>query len=300
MSLSAPRWSISQFEHGAAKGVAIFRDERINETRENYVEHFLDAQGAVRGLLTLSSDLTTLGTTGGQAVANPRYMEALRYTVAPPISADDLATVSDVREAHWIYANQWPTVVRTVLVLVDDLRFPWLSASRAATDGERDAAVLATTSLIAARRVMTDRANESKNIQEEVVKASLRAAGFSEVPSRPIGTLRSAPSPGQFCGESMLGTRKADIVVGLWDDRILAIECKVSNSALNSVKRIKNDAAVKAKLWIQEFGDRLIVPAAVIAGVFKPGNLLSAQADGLTIWWSHDIAQMIDWINKAR
>jgi hypothetical protein len=115
-----------------------------------------------------------------------------------------------------------------------------------------------------------------------------------------ISTLRTAPDSGQFCGESMLGSRKADFVIGLWDDRILAVECKVSNSKINSVKRIKNDAAVKARLWIQEFGDRLIVPAAVIAGVYHPPNLLSAQHDGLTIWWSHDIDQMITWIDQAR
>ena len=76
-----------------------------------------------------------------------------------------------------------------------------------------------------------------------------------------ISTLRTAPDSGQFFGESMLGSRKADFVIGLWDDRILAVECKVSNSKVNSVKRIKNDAAVKARLWIQEFGDRLIRPA---------------------------------------
>lgn len=46
--------------------------------------------------------------------------------------------------------------------------------------------------------------------------ASLRAAGFVEVKPRVINTLRSAPQPGEFCGESMLGTRKADIIVGLW------------------------------------------------------------------------------------
>jgi len=160
--------------------------------------------------------------------------------------------------------------------------------------------VIATAAQIAARRVMTARANESKDAQEELVKAALRTAGFGEVKPRTINTLRTAPKPGEFCGESMLGTRKADLVVGLWDDRILAIECKVSNSKINSVKRIKNDAAVKAKLWIQEFGDRLIVPAAVIAGVFHPPNLLSAQYDGLTIWWSHDIDQMISWIARTR
>jgi hypothetical protein len=53
-------------------------------------------------------------------------------------------------------------------------------------------------------------------------------------------------------------------------------------------------------MWIQEFGTQMIVPAAVIAGVFNPINLLSAQGDGLTLWWSHDIDQMADWVNRAR
>lgn len=42
-------------------------------------------------------------------------MEALRYIAAPPISTDDLVTVSEVREGEWVAANLWPTVVSTVL-----------------------------------------------------------------------------------------------------------------------------------------------------------------------------------------
>lgn len=300
MSLSAPRWTLEQFQQGVTKGIEVFRDQRLNEAREDYSSHFNEARNAIEDVLELSTDLTTLEATGWKVVSNAAYMEALRYIAAPPISTDDLVTVSEVREGEWVAANLWPTVVSTVLALVDGHRFPWLAAAREPTEAERYGAVIATAAQIAARRVMTARANESKDAQEELVKAALRTAGFGEVKPRTINTLRTAPKPGEFCGESMLGTRKADLVVGLWDDRILAIECKVSNSKINSVKRIKNDAAVKAKLWIQEFGDRLIVPAAVIAGVFHPPNLLSAQDDGLTIWWSHDIDQMISWIARTR
>ena len=44
----------------------------------------------------------------------------------------------------------------------------------------------------------------------------------------------------------MLGTRKADVLVGLHDRRLMPIEAKVSNSFTNSIKRLNNDAAVKA------------------------------------------------------
>ena len=300
MSLSAPRWTLDQFTEGAARGIEVFRVERLNEAREDYISHFNEARSAIENLLELSTDLTTLPQTGRAAVTDTGYLEALRYLAAPPVSTDDLETLSGIAERNFGADGQWPDVIATVLALVDTQRFPWLTGNREPTEAERHAAIISTAAQIAARRVLTARANEAKTAQEELVRTALTGSGFTEVPARVISTLRTAPDSGQFFGESMLGSRKADFVIGLWDDRILAVECKVSNSKVNSVKRIKNDAAVKARLWIQEFGDRLIVPAAVIAGVYHPPNLLSAQRDGLTIWWSHDINQMITWIDQAR
>ena len=297
MSLSRPRWTLEQFQQGAEKGIEVFQDLRLNEADEVYANHFDDAVAALDDLFQLTDDLTNFDAGGRIAVS--RDLEALRYLAAPPISTDDLATLSGVSPRYFDSAESWRNVVETVLFVVDRKRFPWLLEGRTPTESEHHAAVVATAAQIAASRVMTARRNEAKDAQEELVKASLREAGFGEVPPRVIGTLHSAAEPGEFCGESMLGTRKADIVVGLWDNRTLAIECKVSNSALNSVKRIKNDAAVKAKVWISEFGTKSIVPAAVIAGVFHPPMLLSAQNDGLTIWWSHDLDQMISWIQRT-
>jgi hypothetical protein len=69
----------------------------------------------------------------------------------------------------------------------------------------------------------------------------------------------------------------------------MPIECKVSNSALNSVKRINNDAAAKAVEWLKTFGTNQVVPTAVISGVFKVNNLLQAQEAGLTLFWARDL-----------
>ena len=85
----------------------------------------------------------------------------------------------------------------------------------------------------------------------------------------------------------MLGETRADIVVRLHDYRAMAIECKASNSAVNSFKRVNHEAAGKARNWITGFGKRQTVPAAVIDGVFSPANLEAAQDDGLAIIWSH-------------
>ena len=80
----------------------------------------------------------------------------------------------------------------------------------------------------------------------------------------------------------------------------MAIECKVSNSATNSVKRLNNDAAVKAKYWIKQFGTAQVVPAAVLAGVFKVLNLEQAQTRGLTLFWSHDLEKIGAFIDSTR
>lgn len=97
-----------------------------------------------------------------------------------------------------------------------------------------------------------------------------------------------------------MGTRKADFVIGLWDHRRMLIECKVSNSELNSVKRLNNDAAAKAEAWLQDFGRNNVVPAAVLSGVYKINNLIEAQDRGLALFWAHDLSQLEAWLSGTR
>lgn len=80
----------------------------------------------------------------------------------------------------------------------------------------------------------------------------------------------------------------------------MAIECKVSNSSTNSVKRLNNDAAAKAEDWIGQFGTRNVVPVAVLSGVYKIHNLTNAQSRGLTIFWAHDLDELMSWIQQTQ
>lgn len=138
---------------------------------------------------------------------------------------------------------------------------------------------------------------------------SLLKAGLKKIPARSIPTLNQAPAPGEFCRESILGPhkkserlkgRKADILIGFWDNRIMPIECKVSNSAVNSVKRLNNDAAVKAETWVRDFGQIQVVPTAVLSGVYKLHNLVNAQQRGLTLFWVHNLRALVNWIEATR
>ena len=80
----------------------------------------------------------------------------------------------------------------------------------------------------------------------------------------------------------------------------MPLECKVSNSAVNSFKRINHEAAGKARDWIAGFGQRQVVPAAVIAGVFNPSNPVMAQIEGLTIYWNDRLGDLVDFISSTR
>ena len=128
-----------------------------------------------------------------------------------------------------------PDMVRRIIEVVriglDRRRFPWVAEGREPTGEERDAAVLASAALMATSRAGATRRNEGKKAQEQLVEETLTGAELQKVAARPIPTLNKAPGPGSFCRESLLGERKADFVIGLWDSRVLALECKVSNSS---------------------------------------------------------------------
>ena len=160
--------------------------------------------------------------------------------------------------------------------------------------------MLASAALMAYQRIQADRRSHGKSEQEDLVADALRSAGFQRVGSRSVNVLSHAPGTGEFCGESQFGTRKADFIVGLWDERKLPIECKVSNSALNSVKRLNNDAAAKAEAWLSDFGPRNVIPIAVLSGVYKLANLIEAQERGLTLFWAHDLGAFVSWCDASK
>jgi len=300
-----PRWTDDQFEEDRKQSIHIFRERRMQEPLEQYLEAFEVSRDAIDTLLEITVDLTELLDQAVEVLSDADLLSAVRYLAGPPISADDLKTLADDASLTPSRLRADPDmakrIIEVVLLGVDRGRFPWLSEDREPTEAERQAAVIATAALLAQRSVMTGRANESKEEQEQAVKDRLVAAGFQEVARRTIHNMSEAPAIGTFCGESQFGTRKADIIVRLYDGRIMPTEAKVSNSSTNSVKRLNNDAAVKARQWSSEFGTSNVVPAAVVAGVFKLHNLRQAQdGDNLTIFWAHKLDAMVQFIDSTK
>jgi len=298
-------WSGDDLETDRRRAIDDFRQQRMAEPLEEYLDQFDGVQGVLEELLESTVDLTQLEGQAVEILTDPLLLDAFRYLAGPPISVDDLKTLVDNTLSRAALRED-PDAIRravdTILVGLDRRRFPWIMEGREPTAAERDAAILATASMIALRRTETVRRNEGKNEQEERVRMALLEYGFAEIdiPGLQIDTLSRAPRSGGFCREVALGERKADLVVGLWDGRVMPIECKVSNSSTNSIKRLNNDAAVKAERWIEDFGATQVVPTAVLSGVYKLRNLEQAQRRGLTLYWAHRLEDLITWIGSTR
>lgn len=290
------RWSSGELTELVAAATERFRAERRDEPAQVYVEFFkafvrIFREFVEQSLPILSDTLKDVDRELlTSIISDPEKRIAFRYLAAPPISQDDLKTLaSSTLSARTLRTDQAQAerVREAVLSAIDPYRFPWVEAGRSATEREREMAVFSSAVLVASQRVGTRRRSNAQREQEEGVKTVLRSIQFHEVKGHDIDLLEDAPGPGEFCGESKLGPTRADLVVRLPDRRCLAIECKVSNSAVNSIKRVNREALGKAREWLGKFGTAGVVPAAMLSGVFKKENLVEAQEGGLYLFWSH-------------
>jgi hypothetical protein len=297
MSKPAPRWTAKQLEAEAAISAAAFRAERLAPT-EAWKQHYTRSKERFVALFRELGELVP-GKISDAALASAYKLnlgEALRYLSGPPISDDDLKILADVPSLAPGVLVRDKAKLRQVFGIIektiDPYRFPWVIQRRNPTRNEKTAALLASAVLLAAQRISTARRGYGKATQETLLKKFLTSLNYKEVRPMAIATLVEGPKHGEFSGEAKLGNRKADVILRLNDTRLMPIECKVSNSTLNSVKRINNDAAAKAAEWLKTFGTNQVIPSAVISGVFKVSNLLQAQEVGLTLFWSHDLKKL--------
>ncbi|MBI3564487.1 MAG: XamI family restriction endonuclease [Elusimicrobia bacterium] len=303
--MAPPRWDALELEQERTVAISLFRKERLEEPIDDYSAAFERFQGAVEELLEATVDLENLSPeVVSKILIDKDRLLAFRYLSGPPISEDDLSVLADAPTLNSKALTSDYVVVQritdTIVSCLDRRRFPWVTPRRTPSELEKAAAVLASAALMAHQQYQADRRNNGKARQEDAVGQMLRDAGFKEVKRRTIRNQPDAPGRGEFCLESKLGSRKADFIVGNWDGRIIAIECKVSNSALNSVKRLNNDAAAKAEAWMKDFGERNIVPVAVLSGVYGLERLQEAQERGLALFWGHSLPKFADWLGKTK
>ena len=293
-----PIWTAAELASDAEQAKAAFRKRRLREPLELYSRFFESFVPIVAGMIDRLPSLTSAQAAAeavAEIIADDDLRTAFRYLAAPPISEDDLKTLAETNLSATALRSdeeQARRVRETVLQVIDPHRFPWLADGRSPGEAERLQAIVSSAALIATRKVETARRSAAKNEQEEAVRAVLRQAGLVEVQAREIPMLDAAPKIAEFCGECSFGGTRADLVVRLPDGRVAAIECKASNSAVNSYKRVNHEVLSKAHTWFEAFGSRQVVPVAVIDGVFNPASLATAQSGGLTILWRHRLADL--------
>lgn len=295
LQTQTPHWFEDDLENARQAALTAFVAERGREGTQRYEELFAICEQAVELLFQETNDL--LRFEGKVLRANPTLIAVARYLAAPPISQDDLNTLAGGTLAGRKRIGE-ELAERAVLIVRaawDPIRFPWVSETRSPTDAEKLTAIRWTAGIWAVEVLRTERRGQSSKRQETVVVAGLERLGWQLSPLRRVGSLDELPR-GSFSREAQLAGSKCDVPVRLQDGRLLAIECKVSNSAINSVKRLNREVGGKADQWRRAFGEQ-VIPAAVLAGVFKLGNLIDAQErQRVAIFWEHDLESLFDFV----
>lgn len=179
--------------------------------------------------------------------------------------------------------------------------FPWIEAGEQPTDKQKHAVCVAVAALIADQKTKTMMRGQSSHAQEKMVRDALvNECGMRIVDGHDFAMLPDAPNPGEiFKRETKVDGTKADVVFGLFDGRIMCLECKVSNSEVNSYKRLNHEVVDKVAKWKEAFG-RQCVSGAVLQCCFKTSNLLAAQEEGAYLFWSADFSELIKFVNSTK
>lgn len=300
-----------QIQDDCRQARAEFRSRRLLDPLKDYNGVYPEATDAAA--LVIDS-LDRVLATPAHAVVNAELLasivghklqfQALRALAAPPISEDDLDTLLDASvNKTAVRKNQAlaDEIGRLLYAALDPKRFPWVQEGREPTDAERQTAIMATAVLISMNTVYTRRRSDERDQLEGRLEQLLIEKGYTRQPP-PRGGIADVgmlPPRGVFMRQCKLGKHNADLVVMLFDGRLLAIECKASNSTVNGEKRLNKEVVADAGDWYAQFGRSNLV-AAALRGVFKPGKVWEAQDQGVYLFWWHRIEALAEFLDQAK
>lgn len=306
-------WTTEELAADAAEARQRFVQERLaalGHERRVY-EGWIDEYSAdVAVLLAATDDLLHLD---GGSIRDRRVLDTLRYAVSPVVSLDDLDTITDGCFGLWVgqrtQRGRAPTdrgfadAASFFAERIDRTRAVWLDVRRRPTAEERETFVRGTASLRAMGAVSTARRIEGSKRQEKAARAAAKRAGYtplSDVPGTLSDPINELP-PGSFVTASRrLADTNMDIPVRLSDDHptgllFLALEAKVSNSSLNSRKRLL-EVTRKRERWDASASLYRSRTGAVLAGVFEVRRLLETQEAGVFLFWEHRLQDLTDFL----
>ena len=303
-------WTPAEIEIECANAREEFRQRRLVDPRVEYETEFDSLKTAVAFVIRCLPEI--LGGDNPSELlagirADTRKFIALRYLMAPPVSEDDLDTLLDVKLSSKLLRTNPEVSTRFAALIragLDTRRFPWLQRGTKPSSTAINAAELATTVAAAIQRAQTKRRGDEK----EQLESSVRSLLLTELTFKQIAQPKDsislenfrdrAPRAGEFMHGATLGADNSDFVIGLWNNRLLAIECKSSNSEINSRKRLNKEVVKNAGGWTGSFGN-IVVPGAVLRGVFKPQYVAAAQAKPVAIFWGHRLQDLAHFIRAT-
>lgn len=263
-----------------------FLVERAASEEAAYLDRSAAAATKLAVLFAQTADLAELAF----AEPTPATIEIARFlTIAAPTSQADLDLVTFDMEKPAKRVEQ----LAFIAMHLDPLRFPWLGADREPTDEERRAAIAATAGIIARQQGSTDRRSVLGKRLEAATADVVEAAGYTRAKWPSL-------APGEYCGATKIHGAEADLIVRLWDGRLLLIECKASLSEVNSYKRVDHEANGKPAKWARSLLGESIVPVTVLAGAMGQKMLAKLREQGMTLIWEHHLAPLVEIVNENR
>lgn len=295
---------LTEISKSLAADFARSRHRSEEQTAAFYHDAFAEASKGVEKVFDGTDDLNRL-VEEGKALLVEGYLYVLRNMLRPTVSQDDFASLTGAGKSSPKKFEDDALSSGALSFLSRNLNadlFPWVEGRRRPADTEKHAATVAVAALIAEQKTKTFMRGGASKKQEEIVKQTLvERCGLNKVEGvKSFELLSDGPKAGQlFSKETEVAGTKADVVIGLHDGRIMCLECKVSNSEVNSYKRLNHEAVDKVKKWNEAFGKQC-VSGAVLQGCFKASNMTSAQENGAYLFWSADLEPLAEFVNSTK
>lgn len=279
------------------------RHRAEKELSSYYHDRFEESYRDISRALSRTDNLFALESKGRPLLVDG-FLSVLRNMDRPTVSEDDFKSLSDVGTAAASRFQDERLSSAALEYLARNLNtdiFPWVETGEQPTDEQKHAACVAVSALIADQKTKTLMRGQSSHAQEKTVRDTLVSeCGMSLVDGHDFTMTPGAPDPGEvFKRETKVNGTKADVVFGLFDGRIMCLECKVSNSEVNSYKRLNHEVVDKVAKWKEAFGKQC-VSGAVLQGCFKTSNLLSAQEEGAYLFWSANLSELVQFVNSTK
>ncbi len=234
--------------------------------------------------------------------ASGHVMAMLRQLTAPPLSQDQFKLLCP----DWPKSSEKtgrPVSEKNASKMLDTLT-TWLDPRilEGIAKGKTAEVAAGPIYILARQRFETERRTEVSREQEAQVIGLLNQEGYKQQQSREIDKPWTVGDHKfMHCttfSSTANSTAEVDLAVGLSAGRLLAIECKVSNDATNSIKRI-NDVLKKREAWSQGYG-QVLTTGAVLQGVIASKDVTRLAASGVCVFFSHDLDSLKQFLSEQR